>query len=49
MSFAIWALITGAILITMALLGTLLERLPISPGIIYLASAMRLARRDSRS
>ena len=37
MSFAIWALIAGAILIAMALLGTLLERLPLSPGIIYLA------------
>ena len=37
MSFAIWALIIGAILITMALLGTLLKRLPLSPGIIYLA------------
>ena len=37
MSFAIWALIIGAILITMAMLGTLLERLPLSPGIIYLA------------
>jgi len=37
MSLAIWALISGAILITMALLGTLLKRLPMSPGIIYLA------------
>jgi len=37
MSFAIWALISGAILITMALLGTLLKRLPLSPGILYLA------------
>ena len=37
MSFAIWALIIGAILISMALLGTLLERLPLSPGILYLA------------
>ena len=36
MSFAIWALIIGAILISMALLGTLLERLPLSPGILYL-------------
>lgn len=36
-SFAIWALIIGAILITMALLGTLLKRLPLSPGILYLA------------
>ncbi len=37
MSFAIWALVIGAIMITMALLGTLLKRLPLSPGIIYLA------------
>ncbi len=37
MHFAIWALIIGAILITMALLGTLLKRLPLSPGILYLA------------
>jgi sodium/hydrogen antiporter len=37
MSFTLWALITGAILITMALLGTLLKRLPLSPGILYLA------------
>ena len=37
MSFAIWALIGGAILITMALLGTLLKRMPLSPGILYLA------------
>ncbi|MBK7333858.1 MAG: cation:proton antiporter [Betaproteobacteria bacterium] len=36
MSFAVWALIAGAILLTMALLGTLLERLPLSPGILYL-------------
>ena len=37
MSFAIWALVAGAILLTMALLGTLLQRLPLSPGILYLA------------
>ena len=37
MSFAIWALIIGAILIIMALIGTLVERLPMSPGMIYLA------------
>ena len=36
MSFALWALIAGAILLTMALLGTLLKRLPLSPGILYL-------------
>ena len=37
MSRALWALIIGAVLIAMVLLGTLLERLPFSPGIIYLA------------
>lgn len=37
MLFAIWALIIGATLITMALFGTLLKRLPLSPGILYLA------------
>jgi NhaP-type Na+/H+ or K+/H+ antiporter len=37
MTFTIWAFIIGAILITMALLGTLLKRLPLSPGILYLA------------
>ncbi len=37
MSFAVWALIVGAILIAMALLGTLVERLPLSPGMLYLA------------
>ena len=37
MFFAIWALIIGAILIAMALLGTLVKRLPLSPGILYLA------------
>ena len=37
MSFAIWALVIGAILIIMALTGTLLKRLPMSAAIIYLA------------
>ena len=36
-SFAVVALIVGAILVGMALLGTLVERLPLSPGILYLA------------
>jgi NhaP-type Na+/H+ or K+/H+ antiporter len=36
MSLAVWALVIGAVLITMALLGTLLKRLPLSPGILYL-------------
>jgi NhaP-type Na+/H+ or K+/H+ antiporter len=37
MSFATLALITGAILITMALVWSLVERLPLSPGLLYLA------------
>lgn len=37
MLLATWALIAGAIMIAMALLGTLLKRLPLSPGILYLA------------
>ena len=37
MSFAIWALIIGILLITMALSGTLLKRLPVSTGMLYLA------------
>jgi sodium/hydrogen antiporter len=37
MSFAILSLIAGAILITMALMWTLVERLPLSPGLLYLA------------
>jgi len=37
MSFAIWALIIGALLITMALAGTALRRLPVSTAILYLA------------
>jgi NhaP-type Na+/H+ or K+/H+ antiporter len=37
MTFAIWALIVGALLITMALSGTLLKRLPLSTAMLYLA------------
>jgi NhaP-type Na+/H+ or K+/H+ antiporter len=37
MSFAILSLITGAILIAMALVWSLVERLPLSPGVLYLA------------
>ena len=38
MSFAIWALIIGALLTTMALSGTSLRRLPISTAMLYLAA-----------
>jgi NhaP-type Na+/H+ or K+/H+ antiporter len=37
MSLAIWALIIGALLITMALSGTSLRRLPLSTAMLYLA------------
>lgn len=38
MYFAIWSLIIGALLITMALAGTLLRRLPLSTAMLYLAA-----------
>jgi NhaP-type Na+/H+ or K+/H+ antiporter len=37
MSFPSWALIIGALMITMALAGTLLKRLPLSASMLYLA------------
>jgi NhaP-type Na+/H+ or K+/H+ antiporter len=37
MAFAIWALIIGGLLITMALSGTSLSRLPLSTAMLYLA------------
>lgn len=37
MSFSIWALIVGALLITMALAGSLMKRLPLSASMLYLA------------
>jgi NhaP-type Na+/H+ or K+/H+ antiporter len=37
MTFAIWALIIGALLITIALSGTALRRLPLSTAMLYLA------------
>ena len=42
MTFAIWALIIGALLITMALSGTLLARLPLSTALLYLAAGYGL-------
>lgn len=43
MTYAIWALIVGALLITMALSGTLLKRLPISTALLYLAAGYGLS------
>ena len=37
MTYAIWALIIGTLLILMALSGTFLKRLPISTAMLYLA------------
>jgi NhaP-type Na+/H+ or K+/H+ antiporter len=42
MTFAIWALIIGALLITMALSGTSLSRLPLSTALLYLAAGFGL-------
>lgn len=42
MSFAIWALIIGMLLITMALSGTSLQRLPLSTAMLYLAAGFGL-------
>jgi|GEM_PF-2050755 len=42
MSFTIWALIIGVLLITMVLSGTLLKRLPVSTGMLYLAAGYAL-------
>ena len=41
MLFAIWTLIIGALLISMALSGTLLKRLPLSNALLYLAAGYR--------
>jgi NhaP-type Na+/H+ or K+/H+ antiporter len=42
MSFAIWSLIIGALLITVALSGSLLQRLPVSTAMLYLAAGYGL-------
>lgn len=42
MTFAIWALIAGAIFTVMALSGTLLERLPVSTSMLYLLAGFAL-------
>ncbi|AKU12128.1 Na+/H+ antiporter [Azoarcus sp. CIB] len=42
MSFAIWALIIGVLLTTMALSGTSLKRLPLSTAMLYLAAGFGL-------
>lgn len=42
MTFAVWALILGVLAIAMALSGTLLKRLPLSPAMFYLAVGVGL-------
>jgi sodium/hydrogen antiporter len=42
MTFAIWALIIGVLLIAMVLSGTLLKRLPLSTAMLYLAAGFVL-------
>ena len=42
MYFAIWALIIGTLLTTMALAGTLLQRLPLSTAMLYLVAGFGL-------
>jgi len=46
MSFPIWALVIGALLITMALAGSLLKRLPVSTSMLYLAVGYGLVTAD---
>ena len=42
MTFAIWAIIIGALLTTMALSGSLLKRLPLSTAMLYLVAGVAL-------
>jgi NhaP-type Na+/H+ or K+/H+ antiporter len=42
MHFELWALVVGGLLIAMVLGGTLLQRLPLSTGILYLAAGAAL-------
>jgi len=43
MSFAIWVFIVGALLIAVALFGTVLRRLPLSTSMVYLAVGFALS------
>ena len=42
MSFAFWILVVGALLIAVALAGTVLKRLPLSTAMLYLAAGVAL-------
>jgi NhaP-type Na+/H+ or K+/H+ antiporter len=42
MTFALWTLVIGVLLITMVLSGTLLNRLPMSNAMLYLAAGLAL-------
>ena len=42
MSFAIWILVVGAVLIAVALFSTVLKRLPLSASMLYLSAGVAL-------
>ena len=42
MNFAVWCAIIGVLLITMAVSGSLLSRLPLSTAMLYLAAGFGL-------
>jgi NhaP-type Na+/H+ or K+/H+ antiporter len=41
-SFALWALVAGLLLIAMAFIGTWMERMPLSPAMLYLGAGFAL-------
>jgi len=41
-NFALWALVAGVLLIAMAFLGTWVERMPLSPAMLYLGAGFAL-------
>jgi NhaP-type Na+/H+ or K+/H+ antiporter len=41
-SFALWALVAGVLLIAMAFIGTWVERMPLSPAMLYLGAGFAL-------
>ena len=43
MEFAIWSIVVGVLLIVMALSGTVLERLPLSTSMLYLAAGLAVS------
>src|SRR5512133_2126275 len=43
MDFAIWSLVVGVLLIVLALSGTVLDRLPLSTSMLYLAAGLAVS------